>query len=72
METFDAIVLGNGLVGALPTLAGLSLFTGFTAPFVLVPPLAQRLAEALVGKADAGLTALQPGRFSRSDSGSGP
>ena len=54
---------GLPLVGALPTLAGLSLFTGFTAPFVLVPPLAQRLAEALVDGADPGLAALQPGRF---------
>ena len=60
------------LVGPLPSLAGLSLFTGFTAPFVLVPPLAQRLAEALVGKVDPGLTALQPGRFLPSGSGSGP
>lgn len=63
---------GLPLVGALPGLVGLSLFTGFSAPFVFVPPLAQRLAEALVGAIDTNLTALQPGRFFPTDQASGP
>lgn len=63
---------GLPLVGALPGLAGLSLFTGFSAPFVFVPPLAQRLAEALVGAIDTSLTTLRPGRFFPTDQPSGP
>ncbi len=51
------------LVGPLPGLTGLHLFTGFSAPFVYAPAVAQRFAEAMQSGADQGLHALAPGRF---------
>jgi hypothetical protein len=36
---------------------------GFNGPFVYLPPLAQRFAQAVVGQPDDLLTALSPGRF---------
>lgn len=49
------------LVGEMPQLPGLWLFTGFTHPFVYVPPLARRLARHLTGQADPVIEALAPG-----------
>ncbi len=46
------------LVGELPALPGLVLFTGFTHPWVYVPPLAQRLASSLTGAIDPVITTL--------------
>jgi glycine/D-amino acid oxidase-like deaminating enzyme len=38
---------GLPLVGPVPNVSGLHLFSGFTGPFALVPPLAQRYAQHL-------------------------
>jgi glycine/D-amino acid oxidase-like deaminating enzyme len=48
------------LVGHVPHLPGLSLFTGFTHPLVYVPPLARRFAQGLTGKPDPIITAIAP------------
>ncbi len=52
------------LVGALPTIAGLHLFVGFSNPMVIVPSLAERLARHVTSQPDALLPQLSPGRFS--------
>jgi glycine/D-amino acid oxidase-like deaminating enzyme len=51
------------LVGAMPGIAGLQLFTGFSGPFVYVPPIAERFARAAVGQDDDILPTFSPGRF---------
>ena len=38
---------GLPLLGSVPTVSGLHLFSGFTSPFALVPPVAQRYARYL-------------------------
>ncbi len=38
---------GLPLLGPVPTVSGLHLFSGFTSPFALVPPVAQRYARYL-------------------------
>ncbi len=43
---------GLPLLGALPHVSGLHLFSGFTGPFALVPSVAQRYARYLTGSAD--------------------
>ncbi len=53
------------LIGALPALTGLHLFSGFSNPFVLVPPLAQRFAKHVTGSPDPILAPLSPDRFVR-------
>lgn len=50
------------LIGALP-LTGLHLFSGFSNPFVLVPPLAQRFAKHLTSSPDPIIASLSPTRF---------
>lgn len=37
------------LIGEIPELTGVSVFSGFTNPLVLVPPLAQRFAQSVAG-----------------------
>lgn len=54
---------GLPLVGAVPGLTGVQVFTGFSSPFVLLPPVAERFARAMVGDADELLAAMKPGRF---------
>jgi glycine/D-amino acid oxidase-like deaminating enzyme len=44
------------LIGPIPTMPGVYLFSGFTSPFVFVPPLAQRFAQQ-VQQAQSGITA---------------
>jgi glycine/D-amino acid oxidase-like deaminating enzyme len=46
------------LIGDIPSLPGLSLFTGFTHPLVYVPPLARRFAQWLTGTIDPILEAI--------------
>jgi glycine/D-amino acid oxidase-like deaminating enzyme len=53
------------LVGALPTVEGLHLFTGFSNPFALLPPTARRFAQVAIGKPDQLIEALSPQRFFR-------
>lgn len=55
---------GLPLVGPLSTVSGLALFTGFTGPFAMVPPLAQRYArQQSTATADPLLTPLAPARW---------
>jgi glycine/D-amino acid oxidase-like deaminating enzyme len=50
-------------VGAVPQIPGLSLFTGFSNPFAIVPPLARRFAtQVTTGHLDPLLTAVAPDR----------
>lgn len=51
------------LVGPIPGITGLQVCTGFSSPFVYVPPVAERFAKAAVGQADELLSAFSPGRF---------
>lgn len=39
------------------------MMAGFNGPFVYLPPIAQRFAQAAVGQPDSLLTVLSPGRF---------
>jgi glycine/D-amino acid oxidase-like deaminating enzyme len=55
---------GFPLIGALKPLQNLDLFSGFTSPFALVPALADRFAESLVGQADPLLADFAPDRGS--------
>lgn len=54
---------GLPLVGEVPGITGLSLFVGFSSPFVLVPAIAARFAQAVTGPPDPFLEAMHPGRF---------
>jgi len=44
---------GLPLLGPIPGVSGLHLFSGFTGPFALVPPVAQRYARHLAGKPES-------------------
>lgn len=56
---------GLPLVGPLPGLTGLLLFTGFSSPFALLPPIAQRFAKSWAAQiADPHLDTMTPQRFS--------
>ncbi|WP_035985038.1 NAD(P)/FAD-dependent oxidoreductase [Leptolyngbya sp. KIOST-1] len=55
---------GLPLVGPLPGIEGLHLMAGFSAPFVYLPPVAQRFAQAVVGEADPAIAAMAIDRFS--------
>ncbi len=54
---------GLPLVGPLPGVTGLEVMAGFKTPFVYLPPIAQRFAQAALGQPDPLLAAMQPGRF---------
>jgi glycine/D-amino acid oxidase-like deaminating enzyme len=51
------------LIGAVPGAPHLHLFTGFSNAFVLLPPLARRFAQQVVGRSDEFLAQMLPGRF---------
>jgi glycine/D-amino acid oxidase-like deaminating enzyme len=52
------------LIGMVPGAPHLHLFTGFSNAFVLVPPLARRFAQQVVGRSsDEFLAQMLPGRF---------
>ncbi len=51
------------LIGAIPELEGLHLFTGFSNPFAMLPPLARRFAQTAIGTIDPLLAQLTPSRF---------
>jgi glycine/D-amino acid oxidase-like deaminating enzyme len=63
---------GLPLAGPVPELQGLSLFSGFSSPFALVPGLAVHFAEWAIGESappnqlDPLMAAVSPGRFDRS------
>lgn len=56
---------GLPLVGAVPGVDGLHVMVGFSAPFVYLPPIAQRFAQAVVGEADSAIAAMALDRFSK-------
>ncbi|MCF2969769.1 FAD-binding oxidoreductase [Synechococcus sp. Nb3U1] len=51
------------LVGSLPGLEGLQLFSGFSNPLAVVPVLARRFAQQAYGQEDEWIPGLSPGRF---------
>lgn len=51
------------LVGALPQIEGLYVFSGFSNPFAFLPPTARRFAQSLAGEPDGLLAQLVPTRF---------
>ncbi|HEY9747245.1 MAG TPA: FAD-binding oxidoreductase [Allocoleopsis sp.] len=51
------------LIGAVPETTGLHVFSGFSNPFAIAPPLAQRFAQVASGSTDPILTQVSPLRF---------
>jgi glycine/D-amino acid oxidase-like deaminating enzyme len=51
------------LVGELPDQPGLYVFSGFSNPMTLVPAIARRFAQQMVGQPDPLLRSLHPDRF---------
>lgn len=54
---------GLPLVGGVLGIEGLHIMAGFSAPFVYLPPIAQRFAQAMVGDADPVIDAMAIDRF---------
>lgn len=52
------------LIGAIPGMNGVYVFSGFSNPLVILPPLAQRFANWATGQDDQAITQLSPSRFS--------
>jgi glycine/D-amino acid oxidase-like deaminating enzyme len=48
------------IIGAIPELTGVHIFSGFSNPLVFVPPLAKRFAQFLAGKEDKIISQLSP------------
>ncbi len=51
------------LIGVIPNLEGIHIFSGFSSPFTLVPPLAKRFANYVAGENDEIIKQLSPSRF---------
>jgi glycine/D-amino acid oxidase-like deaminating enzyme len=51
------------LIGAIPGFENVHIFSGFSNPLVIVPPLAQRFANSVSGVDDEIINSLSPGRF---------
>ncbi|BAZ20477.1 hypothetical protein NIES4073_13530 [Kalymmatonema gypsitolerans NIES-4073] len=51
------------LIGLIPEREGVYVFSGFSNPLVIVPPLAQRFADWVSGMEDEIITKLSPVRF---------
>ncbi|MBD2433903.1 MULTISPECIES: NAD(P)/FAD-dependent oxidoreductase [Fischerella] len=51
------------VIGAIPEYRGIYVFSGFSNPLVIVPPLAQRFANYLTGKEDEIISQLSPVRL---------
>jgi glycine/D-amino acid oxidase-like deaminating enzyme len=51
------------LVGAIPNVEGIHLFSGFSNPLAIVPTLARRFASAATGQTDELLAQLSLDRF---------
>jgi glycine/D-amino acid oxidase-like deaminating enzyme len=49
-----------GVVGTLPNVEGVYVFSGVTTPLVFVPPLAKRFANWVTGQDDSVLAQLSP------------
>ncbi|NWF61649.1 MAG: FAD-binding oxidoreductase [Fischerella sp.] len=50
------------LIGSIPEFQGIYVFSGFSNPLVIVPPLAQRFAHWVSGQEDEVITQLYPAR----------
>lgn len=57
---------GLPLIGALPHVQGIHIFSGFSNPFSILPPLARRFAAHATGAADDLMAQLAPDRFTSS------
>lgn len=53
------------LVGEVPAIAGIHVFSGFSNPLVIVPPIARRFAADATGQKDPAIQQLSPRRFSQ-------
>jgi glycine/D-amino acid oxidase-like deaminating enzyme len=51
------------LIGAIPGIEGIHLFSGFSNPLVIIPTFAQRFANWAARKDDETITQLSPSRF---------
>jgi len=51
------------LVGAIPGVEGIHIFSGFSNPLVIVPPLARRFANWAAGQTDQIITQLSPTQY---------
>src|SRR5579883_289587 len=51
------------LIGQIPNMEGIHLFSGFSNPLAILPPLAQRFAAVAAGQDDAVISQLSPGRW---------
>lgn len=51
------------LIGKIPDIESVHLFSGFSNPLAIVPTLARRFAKAAIGQADELLAQLSPDRF---------
>jgi glycine/D-amino acid oxidase-like deaminating enzyme len=56
------------LIGVVPGFNNVHVFSGFSNPLVIVPPLAQRFANSVSGVDDEIINSLSPGRFCSSAS----
>ncbi|MEO0541003.1 MAG: FAD-binding oxidoreductase [Cyanobacteria bacterium P01_A01_bin.105] len=54
---------GLPLVGAVPNLEGLQLFSGFTSPFAMLLPIAERFAQFAAGEPNGLIEKMQLRRF---------
>lgn len=50
------------LIGAIPGFAGVHVFSGFSNPLVIIPPLAKRFANFVTGKEDEIIIQMSPTR----------
>ncbi|MBE9193558.1 FAD-binding oxidoreductase [Gloeocapsopsis crepidinum LEGE 06123] len=50
------------LIGAIPNFEGIHIFSGFSNPLVIIPPLAQRFAHSVAGQHDEIILQLTPQR----------
>jgi glycine/D-amino acid oxidase-like deaminating enzyme len=51
------------LIGEIPGLTGIQVFSGFSNPLAIVPALAQRFAQVAAGQSDRLIDQLSPGRL---------
>lgn len=51
------------LIGAIPQVEGVHIFSGFDNPLVMIPPLAKRFASFVAGQDDEVIPKLSPARF---------
>jgi len=51
------------LIGAIPQAPSIHLFSGFSNPFAILPPLARRFAQQVAGQPDKILAQMSPERF---------